>query len=323
MKKIFVLITTILVGLVGTIFLGGFVVYSNIPSEKEIKGCILTTMFNLDLCPSSKNYVKLSAISSKLQRTIILTEDSAFYTHNGFDQEGIQRCFEKLKETHKISCGGSTITQQLAKNMFLSQDKTFIRKGLEALITIKIEKVLTKKEILEKYLNIVQFGKNIYGVKQASQYYFKKQPSELDAVESAFLAMVLPNPEKYSQSYYRKDLTRFARKRITDIINDMYRYKSISEDDYNSSLAKLENFLQAGHALQNNNPAELSHDDLTEMLEESEDTTSLQQGSRLSPSEEDYNSIDTATEQTENHDTNKTDKKEDEKSLKDPLDTEN
>lgn len=240
-------------------------VFVQIPSEKDIKGCITTSMFNVDLCSTSKNYVKLKNISSKLQRAIILTEDSAFYTHNGFDQEGIEHCFEKLKETHRIVCGGSTISQQLAKNLFLSRDKNFIRKGLEALITVKIEKTIPKKEILEKYLNVVQFGKNIFGVKQAAQFYFKKSPAELDVVESAFLAMVLPNPEKYSQSYYRKDLTRFARRRLSTIITNMHKYKSLSDDEYQTGMSKLEYFLTAGQKMPNVNPFELSSDDLNEM----------------------------------------------------------
>lgn len=250
----------------------GFVFWQ-IPSQETIKGCFKTSMYGIDLCPTEKTYVKLKNISPKLQRAILLTEDSAFYTHKGFDEEGLTRCYEKLKETGKITCGGSTITQQLAKNLFLYKDKTFIRKGLEALITIKLEKTLTKKEILERYLNVVQFGKNIYGVKQAALFYFKKHPSELDVVESAFLAMVLPNPEKYSQSYYRKDLTRFARKRLSGIIKDMHRYKSLNDDDYFLAMGKLEYFLTAGQATVNTAPEELSSDDLNEMLDAVEDTS--------------------------------------------------
>lgn len=252
--------------------IGFFVV--NIPSEEKIKSCFKTSMYGINLCPSdSKNYVKLKNISSKLQRAIIQTEDSAFYQHQGFDEEGLTRCFEKLKETHKITCGGSTISQQLAKNLFLYKDKTFYRKGLEALITIKIEKTLTKKEILERYLNVVQFGKDIYGVKQAAQFYFKKQPSELDVVESAFLAMVLPNPEKYSKSYYRKDLTKFARKRISGIIKDMHRYKSLTDEEYFSALAKLEYFLTSGQAQEKENSEELTSEELNEMIDEGNSVT--------------------------------------------------
>lgn len=237
-----------------------------IPSDQQITGCIKTTMFNVDLCPQNKNYTPLKNISPYLQRTLILTEDSSFYSHNGFDSEGIEHCIEQMKEKKRIVCGGSTISQQLSKNMFLTRNKNFVRKGIEALITIKIEKRLSKKEILEKYLNVVQFGKNIFGVKQAAQFYFKKQPSQLDPVESAFLAMVLPNPEKYSQSYYRKDLTRFARHRISKILGDMFKYKSLSEEQYVTSLAKLESFLQSGQEQKIDHDV-LTDEDLNEMSE--------------------------------------------------------
>lgn len=249
------------------IFLIGFWVW--FPSEKQIKGCMTTSMFDVELCPKSKNYVPLSQISKNVQNAIILTEDSSFYTHNGFDEEGIQHCFEKMKEKFRIVCGGSTITQQLAKNMFLSKDKNFLRKGVEALITIKLEKTLSKREILEKYLNIVQFGKNIYGIKKAAQFYFKKAPSQLNANEAAFLAMVLPNPEKYSQSYFRKDLTKFARKRITRIVKNMYRFGRIDAGAYDSAMANLDSFLTAKPAVKEHEES-LSSEDLTEM-DDSED----------------------------------------------------
>lgn len=207
-------------------------IYWKIPSEKEIKGCIVTTMYEVHLCPGSKDYVPLKSISPYLQKAVILTEDSGFFQHDGFDWKAIEENAKKNLEKGEYARGGSTISQQLAKNMFLYKDKTLIRKGLEALITRKIEKTLTKKEILERYLNVVEFGKNIYGVKKAASFYFKKSPSQLDVVESAFLAMVLPNPTKYSQSYFRKELTPFATKRLKRIVRDMLRYGRINQAEY-------------------------------------------------------------------------------------------
>lgn len=229
------------------IIIMGFLIW--FPTGNQIKGCMTTSMFHVELCPKSKDYVPLNQISKNIQNAIILTEDASFYQHSGFDEEGIQHCYEKMKEKKRIVCGGSTITQQLAKNMFLTRHKNFLRKGVEALITFKIEDTLTKREILEKYLNIVQFGTDIYGVKQASQFYFKKQPSQISVTEAAFLAMLLPNPEKYSQSFFKKNLTKFARKRIGRIVKTMYRFGRIDAATYENAIGSIDYFLKGGSAL--------------------------------------------------------------------------
>ncbi|MBC7754632.1 MAG: monofunctional biosynthetic peptidoglycan transglycosylase [Moraxellaceae bacterium] len=257
MKKIFLFIC-ICIGI------SAIYIFSQVPSSETIKGCLKTSMFDIDLCPKSNTYVPLKNISTNIQKAIISTEDGKFYSHNGFDSEGIELCLAKIKEKGHFVCGGSTITQQLAKNMFLSKDKNLLRKGTEALITLKIENTLSKREILEKYLNVVQFGKNIFGIKKASQFYFKKSPANLDVVESAFLAMVLPSPEKYSQSYYRKDLTRFARRRITTIIENMYQYKMIPDESYITALARIDSFLLQGNATVNAQPTSVTEPVLTE-----------------------------------------------------------
>lgn len=239
-----------------------------IPSEKTIKGCVTTKMFQVNLCPGSKNYVPLRQISSHLQKAIVLTEDSGFWNHKGFDWESIEKSARENWEKGEYKRGGSTITQQLAKNMFLSKDKSLFRKGLEALITNKIEKTLTKREILERYLNVVEFGKNIYGVKEASQFYFKKGPGSLSVVEAAFLAMVLPSPEKYSRSFFKKELTPFARKRISQIVNNMYRYNRISQTEYDIAMTEVDQFLREGLAQEP--PPELGIDSDTTTLEQLE-----------------------------------------------------
>lgn len=217
-------------------------IWLKIPSESEIRGCIVTKMYNVDLCPKNGSYTQLKNISPYLVKTVILTEDSGFYDHKGFDWDSIKKNYEENTKAGFYKRGGSTITQQLAKNMFLTGEKSLIRKGLEAIITFKIEKVLKKKEILEKYLNVIEFGNNIYGVKAAASHYFQKSPYELDIVESAFLAMLLPNPKKYAASYYKKELTPFASKRIHQIVSNMFQYHRISEDEFNNALLRLETF---------------------------------------------------------------------------------
>ncbi|MBL7556037.1 MAG: transglycosylase domain-containing protein [Bdellovibrionaceae bacterium] len=217
-------------------------VYMMIPDRKELMSCFTTKMYQVKLCPGGKNYVPLSQISKVMQKTVVLTEDSLFYTHKGFDWESIEKSAKENLDGGKYKRGGSTITQQLAKNLYLTKDKTLIRKMIEAFITLQIEKHLTKNEILEKYLNVVEFGKDIYGVKPAAWHYFKKSPSQLDVVESAFLAMLLPNPKKYSRSFYSKKLTPFAFKRIKRIVSDMYQYNRITEEQYLTAKEKLKNF---------------------------------------------------------------------------------
>ena len=252
-----------------------------LPTPQEIRGCMVTTMYHVHLCPGSANYVPLKQISPYLAKTIILTEDSNFYNHHGFDWDSIEKNFREGWEKGMYKRGGSTISQQLEKNLFLNQDRTFLRKGLEAIITDRIEKTLTKKEIIERYLNVVEFGKDIYGVKSAAAYYFKKTPAELDVVECAFLAMVLPNPAKYSRSYFKKELTPFARKRLDRIVNDLYHYGRINEAEYNTAMEKIQNFLSPmppPQEIQSSEEDTMTLQDLEKADEEQlEDSNSIQE----------------------------------------------
>lgn len=255
-----------------------------LPTEKEIKGCMTTKMYHVELCPGSKDYVPLNQISQNLQKAIVLTEDSTFFTHNGFDWGSIEKNAREGWESGSFKKGGSTITQQLAKNMFLTGDRTFIRKGVEAIITDRIENTLTKKEILERYLNVVEFGKNIFGIKDAAKYYFKKTPAELSVVESAFLALVLPNPVKYSMSYYKKELTPFAKKRLTQIIENMFRYHRITAEEYEQAIQQAAWFFQSAPPM----PAEI----MEGIESEGEESSAIQD------QEQDQESFETETEES-------------------------
>lgn len=142
-------------------------------------------------------WVTLDEISPKLQLAVICSEDQKYLEHYGFDWNAIQKAFEQNEKSGKIKRGGSTISQQTAKNLFLWDGRSYIRKGLEAWFTLLIETFWSKERIMEMYLNIIEMGNGIYGAEAASQYWFKKHASRLNKDEAAAIAAILPNPKKY------------------------------------------------------------------------------------------------------------------------------
>ena len=210
---------------------------------------MMAEMNRISLCPSSPNYVTIDDISPYVKDAIIISEDVGFYSHNGFDFDELIESFKTNIQKKKYARGGSTITQQLAKNVYLTEDKSITRKIREAMITIELEKTFSKDFILEKYLNVVQFGKNIYGIRKASEYYFGKNPSQLSILEGAYLAFLLPNPEKYSANFLKKRLTPFTRERLNDILYKLKFYSKISEEEYNEARDELASFFDTVSAM--------------------------------------------------------------------------
>ena len=143
-----------------------------------------------------RQWVPYDRMSDKLKRAVIAAEDAKFLDHEGFDWEGIQKALEKNQKKGKVVAGGSTITQQLAKNLFLSSEKTPWRKAQEALITLMLEAVMDKSRILEIYLNVVEWGPGVFGAEAAAHHYYGIPASELNAQQAARLAVLLPNPRK-------------------------------------------------------------------------------------------------------------------------------
>lgn len=178
-----------------------------------------------------KYWRSIKDISPRVINAIIVSEDSTFYTHMGIDLEGIKSAISDRLDGKRLR-GASTITQQLAKNLFFSQERSFFRKLGEVPIAIVMERELEKKKILEIYLNILHLGERIHGIENASQYYFKKRARDLSVKEAAFLAMLLPNPVRYSESFSKKKLTAFAEGTIKDILTKMKLRKMISEEEY-------------------------------------------------------------------------------------------
>lgn len=212
---------------------------TTLPRVEEMKGCLTAKMFSVKLCPGSASYARLDQISPYLKSAVIISEDSSFYSHNGFSFEEIKESILQNFESRRYARGASTVTQQLAKNVFLSQDKTIIRKFKEALLTYQIEQKFTKDQILERYLNVVQYGKSIFGVKAAAQHYFQKHPQELNLLESAYLTLLLPNPEKYSAGFRAQKLTDFVSRRIKDICRKLLATKRITHEEYSAAVSNI------------------------------------------------------------------------------------
>ena len=161
-------------------------------------------------------------ISDYLKRAVVTSEDGKFMQHHGFDWEGMQYALERNQDKGKVVAGGSTISQQLAKNLFLYNKRSFIRKGQEAVATWMMERMWSKQRILEVYLNSVEFGDNIYGVEAASQHYFGKSSRSLSRDQAAFLAAILPNPKYYQE--HQNDRRIQIRKKM---IRKYMRYSQI------------------------------------------------------------------------------------------------
>ncbi|HJT19841.1 MAG TPA: monofunctional biosynthetic peptidoglycan transglycosylase [Nitrospira sp.] len=153
-------------------------------------------------------WVPLSRISPHLRRAVVAAEDASFFTHEGFDWEGMKEAALYDLEKGELKRGGSTITQQLAKNLYLSSERSVLRKAHEALITLSLEQQLTKDRILELYLNVAEWGNGVYGAEAAARHHFKKPARELDIDEAAWLAAILPSPRRYDPMRKTAALTR-------------------------------------------------------------------------------------------------------------------
>ncbi len=142
-------------------------------------------------------WMPYSRISVHLKRAIIAAEDAKFLDHEGFDWEAIQKAYEKNQRKGKVVAGGSTISQQLAKNLFLSGERTWWRKAQEAAITVMIETIMSKRRILEIYLNVIEWGNGVFGAEAAARYHFGIAAAALGPEQAARLAAMVPSPRRY------------------------------------------------------------------------------------------------------------------------------
>lgn len=191
----------------------------------------------VDIGPGNPHWVDISKVSRHVLNAIIVAEDSRFPTHRGLDFIEIRKSFEKNLSEKKIVRGGSTITQQLIKMLFLSPERTYTRKGREALGALLLEQLVDKKTILEWYINVIEFGDGVYGIRDAAKHYFDTRPELLTIQQGANLALVIPSPNGWSVGLRRKDLTEFGQKRYGHIIFQMFQNGFITKDLMMTALA--------------------------------------------------------------------------------------
>lgn len=181
-------------------------------------------------------WVPLSRISPYLIQAVLIAEDDKFFQHEGFDWESMRKALETNLRRRRIVFGGSTITQQLAKNLFLSPERSLARKLREAAIAYQLEQALSKKRILELYMNVVEWGPGVYGAEAAAQTYFHKSASELRISEAIRLASVLPNPHRFSPL---DDTRRRLLRKRRIIARRMFQRGWIDGATYQAVLAEL------------------------------------------------------------------------------------
>ena len=173
------------------------------------------------------DWVSIDEMSIHIQKAVIASEDGKFTSHNGFDVKAIEKAYENNQKGKRIK-GGSTITQQTAKNVFLWPGRSYLRKGLEAYFTVLIEIVWGKERIMEVYLNSIEMGNGIYGIDAASQHWFKKSAKNLTKKEAAAIAAILPNPRKFKAT----NSSRYIERRKNNIHGQMRLY---NKPDYKKS----------------------------------------------------------------------------------------
>lgn len=178
-------------------------------------------------------WIDLQYMSRDLIYAIVISEDAEFFEHDGINYEALVSAFAKNYKKKKFVSGASTITQQVSKNLFLDQEKSISRKLKEYFVSRDLDTYMSKNDILEIYLNIAEFGPDIFGIREAGKYYFNKHPSKLDAGEAAFLALMLPSPRKNHYSIFvKKNYSKVKRRKVRTVLRGMLYKEYISAKEY-------------------------------------------------------------------------------------------
>jgi monofunctional biosynthetic peptidoglycan transglycosylase len=183
------------------------------------------------------SWVRIGAISKSAIGAVVVSEDWAFFSHDGFDANQLKEAIKEDIADRRFARGASTITMQVVKNVFLSQEKTLYRKAKEFVLAIRLDRHVSKRKILEVYFNIAEWGEGIFGIRAAARKYFAKSPAELTPKEGAFLAMLLPSPKRYSQSFRAGRLTAYAAKTVRSVLEKMAQAHYITDEERDAEIA--------------------------------------------------------------------------------------
>ncbi|SFB97179.1 monofunctional biosynthetic peptidoglycan transglycosylase [Marinospirillum celere] len=182
-------------------------------------------------------WVPLRQVNRDLLYSVVLAEDARFFQHRGLDYDALLDAFITNLRRGETAFGGSTLTQQTVKNLFLTQEQTYYRKLQEAVLTRRLENRFSKNQILELYLNLAEFGPDIYGVDAASRHYFGKPPAAINAAEGAYLALLLPSPRRYHYTLFQnRNVTPGLERKYRRILMDMRHANYISQAQLNRYL---------------------------------------------------------------------------------------
>lgn len=188
--------------------------------------------------PTTEGWTEIGAISPFMQVAVLTTEDGAFLHHHGFNHGAIRNSLVANIKARKFLRGASTITMQLAKNLFLTREKTLSRKLEELILTDYLEQVFTKEEMMELYLNIIEFGPNVYGIGAAATHYFGRKPAELNLAECLFLSSLLPSPVRYHKLFEKGQLPESWLKHVRDLMGIAEKNGKISPEELTQGLSE-------------------------------------------------------------------------------------
>ncbi|MBY0370720.1 transglycosylase domain-containing protein, partial [bacterium] len=188
--------------------------------------------------PMAPGWVPLSSMAESVPRAVVASEDASFYSHKGIDVFEMQEAFKKDLKEGRFARGASTLTQQVLKNVYLTNYPRIWRKVKEIAWASKLEAALSKQQILAFYLNMAEWGPGIYGIGEASRLYFNVAPSALTPREAAFLTMLLPSPRRYHAYFKKRALTQWAANRVNRILTVMSKMGQLSPEAYQAALAE-------------------------------------------------------------------------------------